>query len=181
MKRFYIRDIQEKDLESYIELINPNKLFHKFNGPYFKPRSLEEINDYTDEIRNNLKNSKLPQNFKKQIIDADNENLVGEVNWYWKSEETNWLEVGIVIYNDNYWGKGIGSTVLPMWINDIFEMFPEIIRVGLTTWSGNKRMIHLANKIGLVKEAEYKNARIVDNTYFDSISYGILKKDWEQI
>jgi len=40
-------------------------------------------------------------------------------------------------------------------------------------------MINLAEKTGLEKEAVYKNARIVDGIYYDSISYGILKKDWD--
>ena len=60
----------------------------------------------------------------------------------------------------------------------MFINFPEIIRIGLTTWSGNTRMMKLAENIGLHKEAEYKKARIVDNEYFDSLSYGILKEDW---
>ncbi|WP_053227937.1 GNAT family N-acetyltransferase [Spirochaeta cellobiosiphila] len=181
MKTYYIRDIQESDLKLYRELIQPDKEYHKFNGPYYKNKTEEEIDVYIQEIRNNLSENKLPQKFKKQIVDSTNENLVGEVNWYWKSEETNWLEVGIVIFNDKYWGKGIGSIILPEWINQVFDMFPEIIRIGLTTWSGNLRMMKLAEKLGLIKEAEFKKARIVDNNYYDSISYGILKENWLQI
>jgi len=38
----------------------------------------------------------------------------------------------------------------------------------------------LAEKIGLKKEAVYRKARIVNNQYFDSISYGILKEEWKE-
>lgn len=41
-------------------------------------------------------------------------------------------------------------------------------------------MMKLAEKLGLEKEAEYRKARIVDGKYYDSISYGILKEDWER-
>lgn len=179
MEAYYIRDIQKNDLNSYRKLIQPEKTFHKFNGPYYKQKTKDEIDLYINEIDNNLENHITPQEYKKQIVDSEKEILVGEVNWYWKSKETNWLEIGIVIFNEEYWGKGIGSIILSKWINKIFEMFPEIIRVGLTTWSGNERMINLAEKTGLEKEAVYKNARIVDGIYYDSISYGILKKDWD--
>jgi len=60
----------------------------------------------------------------------------------------------------------------------IFDRHPNIIRIGLTTWSGNERMIKLAEKLGLKKEAVYRKARIVDGVYYDSISYGFLKEEW---
>ena len=68
-----------------------------------------------------------------------------------------------------------------MWINKIFDKNPELIRIGLSTWSGNTRMMNLAEKLGLKKEAVYRKARIVDNQYYDSISYGILKEEWKNI
>jgi putative hydrolase of HD superfamily len=48
----------------------------------------------------------------------------------------------------------------------------------MTTWSGNTRMMHLAEKLGFVKEAVYRKARIVNGIYYDSVSYGILREEW---
>jgi len=42
-------------------------------------------------------------------------------------------------------------------------------------------MMNLAEKLGLEKEAVYRKARIVDKQYYDSISYGILKEEWQAI
>jgi putative hydrolase of HD superfamily len=39
-------------------------------------------------------------------------------------------------------------------------------------------MMRLAEKLGFIKEAVYRKARIVNNEYYDSISYGILKEEW---
>lgn len=50
--------------------------------------------------------------------------------------------------------------------------------IGSVTWSGNLRMMRLAEKLGLKKEAVYRKARIVDRTYYDSVSYGILRDEW---
>lgn len=182
MKRdIYIREIQLKDLADYKNMIQPGKIYHKFNGPYYTQMTIDEIDDYIKEIHKNICNGDTPMQNKKMIVDKSDDKLVGQVNWYWKSEETHWLEVGIVIFNENYWGKGIGAIALPAWIDEIFLSFPQIIRIGLSTWSGNLRMIKLAKKIGLKKEAEYKNARIVNGIYYDSLSFGILKKEWEYI
>lgn len=40
-------------------------------------------------------------------------------------------------------------------------------------------MLGLAEKLGFKKEAVYRKARIVINEYFDSISYGILREEWD--
>jgi len=66
-----------------------------------------------------------------------------------------------------------------MWIDETFDQNPKLIRLGLSTWSGNERMINLAEKIGLKREAVYRKARIVDKQYYDSVSYGILKEEWK--
>ena len=91
------------------------------------------------------------------------------------------MEIGIIIFNDCYWGHGIGHKALKMWIDEIFDKNPKLIRLGLTTWSGNERMIKLSETIGLKKEAVYRKARIVDNQYYDSVSYGILKEEWKML
>ncbi|MBU3176820.1 GNAT family N-acetyltransferase [Clostridium estertheticum] len=91
------------------------------------------------------------------------------------------MEIGIDIFKDDYWGQGIGYKALEMWIDEVFAKNPKLIRIGLSTWSGNERMMKLAEKIGLKKEAVYRKARIVDNKYYDSVSYGILKDEWEAV
>lgn len=40
-------------------------------------------------------------------------------------------------------------------------------------------MVKLAEKLGLKLEARYRKARIVAGTYYDSVSYGILREEWE--
>lgn len=175
-----LRELEIKDLEDYLYLNNPLREFHKFNGPYYRQRSEEELKKYVEELREQLlKGERNVLKNKKIIANKDTDEIIGQVNWYWKSEETLWMEVGIVIFNENYWGDGIGYTALKMWIDEIFNKNPQFIRIGLTTWSGNIRMMRLAEKLGLKKEAVYRKARIVDNQYYDSVSYGILKEEWQ--
>lgn len=61
----------------------------------------------------------------------------------------------------------------------MFKSKAALVRIGLTTWSGNHGMIRLAEKLGMKKEAHYRRARIVKGEYFDSISYGMLREEWE--
>lgn len=177
--KIQIRKIEKADLSKYKYWRLPIHKYHNFNGPYFRKLTKEEVEDeiktMSEEFEKGNKNP-LP---KKMIITNEQKELIGEVNWYWKSEETNWLEIGVVIFDERNWGKGIGYKSLNLWIEEMFKMKGELVRIGITTWSGNRGMIKLAEKLGMKKEAHYRKARVVRGKYYDSISYGILREEWE--
>ncbi len=179
--KILLRHLKEADIPLYKYWKSPIHKYHDFNGPYFGKPTEKEIEKNIIRIKENLKNGKVNPLGNRMIISNSDEELIGEVNWYWKSKETLWLEIGIVIFDDKNWGKGIGLKALKLWINEIFIQQKEIIRIGLSTWSGNLGMIHLSEKLGMKKEAEYRKARIINGNYFDSISYGILREEWEEI
>jgi len=174
-----LRELKSKDLQDYLYWNHPSREFHKFNGPYYKKLSESELQEYIENIKERLlQGEKNVLKNKKIIANKETDEIIGQVNWYWKSAETLWMEIGIVIFNENYWGNNIGSKALSMWIDEIFSVNPKLVRLGLSTWSGNKRMMKLAEKLGFKKEAVYRKARIVNKQYYDSISYGILKDEW---
>ncbi len=174
-----LRELQISDLDDYLKWKNPSREFHKFNGPYYKIESEKELEELVDNFRKKLlQNKRNVLECKKIIANKKTNEIIGEVNWYWKSEETFWMEIGLVIFNENYWGKGIGAKVLKMWTTEIFKKRPKLVRLGLSTWSGNDRMIGLAKKLGFKEEARFRKARIVDDRYYDSVSYGILREEW---
>lgn len=177
MKDIILRKIKIQDLDSYFELTKPSRKYHEFNGPYFKKKNEIELKLEIENLRKNVQN-KIYSNQSMMIADKETDVLIGQVNWYWKSEETKWMEIGIVVFNEDYWGQGIGYRGLIRWINKIFQENQDIVRLGLTTWSGNKRMMSLAEKLGFICEATYRKARIVKGEYYDSISYGILREEW---
>lgn len=177
-----LRELKLKDLEDYYHWNLPCREFHKFNGPYFKKYTEDELAERISGLRSKLLNGETNVlERKKMIVDSDTDKILGEVNWYWKSEETLWLEIGIVVFNEDYWGKNIGYHAMKAWISEIFSSNAELVRLGLTTWSGNTRMMKLAEKLGFKCEAVYRKARIVENQHYDSISYGLLREEWEEM
>ncbi len=173
-----LRRLKIYDLEKYEYWKSPEHKYHSLNGPYFKKKNISEIKEQIELLKRDLLNGKSVLDNVRIIVNETDE-IIGEVSWYWKSEETYWLEIGIVIFDENFWNKGIGFSALRLWINEVFKEKTEIIRIGITTWSGNDGMIKLAKKLGMKEEARYRKARIVNGKYFDSVSYGILKKEWK--
>lgn len=174
-----LRKLKEQNLKMYGYWKLPTHAYHQLNGPYFKKETAEEIETEIKELKKAFEEGNENPLPRKRMIIYNNNDLIGEVSWYWKSKETKWLEVGVVIFDEQFWKKGIGYQSLKLWIETVFNEKKEIIRIGLTTWSGNIGMLKVAEKLGLNKEAEYKKARIVNGVYYDSISYGILREEWE--
>ncbi|AZQ62228.1 N-acetyltransferase [Flammeovirga pectinis] len=173
-----LRTLTLKDLDEYKFWLLPHHTYQSLNAPYFKKKSVDEIENYIHQLRIEFENKVNPLPHKKIITNETNK-LIGEVTWRWRSEETNWMEIGIVVFNPEFWHQGIGYKALCIWIDSLFLERPDLVRLGLTTWSGNEGMMKLSKKLGMKKEAQFRNARIINGKYFDSISYGILRSEWE--
>nr|WP_319485026.1 GNAT family protein [uncultured Cohaesibacter sp.] len=175
-----LRPIKLEDLPQYRKLIAPTQAFHRLNGPYLGMPTAADQNKKIMEFGFELTKPNPSFNFEL-IFEEEDGRILGEVSYYWKDQRTNWLEVGIVLFNQTDWGRGIGTVALPLWIDRQLTERPALVRIGLTTWSGNAGMMALAERIGLKLEACYRKARILDGKYFDSLSYGILREDWNQL
>lgn len=108
-----------------------------------------------------------------------NDDIVwGIVSNYFEDSQSVWLEVGEVIHDGLNWNKGIGTRALKLLVDHIFNTLPQV-RVGLTPWSGNQRMIRVAQKLGMQLEARIRKVRLYEENYYDSIRMGILREEWE--
>ena len=105
---------------------------------------------------------------------------VGDVSSYWVDQNTDWLETGIVIHDKEFWNGGYGTEAYKSWIDFLFDS-AGLRRLGMSTWSGNIRMMKVAENIGMKLEARIRDARIVDGEYFDAIKMGILRSEWEAL
>ena len=155
---------------------NQNPEWTKWNAPYFK--DYHAYPSFSDFKQSSVAEYLLSDSCKCICL---NEKAVGMVSKNWIDEATRWLEVGIVIYNSEYWHGGIGTKALKMWTNEIFKQHPELEHIGLTTWTGNPRMMHLAEKIGYTKEAQIRKVRYFQGVHYDSVKYGVLREEWEKM
>jgi putative hydrolase of HD superfamily len=119
---------------------------------------------------------------RKQVVIADlaTDRFIATTHWNWKLKETNWRNVGIDIYDPRHRGKGLGYEALGLWTEHLFDALPEIVRLGIGTWSGNLPMVGLATKLGFLEEARYRRAVIVEGKYYDAVGYGVLREEWKE-
>lgn len=173
-----LRSIRSSDYPILYDLIygEDEPEWKKWDAPYFPlvPISFEE---YSTKMSEQSGPAGEPES--EMIIEAGGE-TVGIITYYWEHRSSNWLEIGIVIYNSNYWNGGYGKEALRIWISYLFKNLP-IVRVGLTTWSGNVRMIRAAEKVGMCLEGRMRKCRIYQGVYYDSIRMGMLREEWDEL
>ncbi len=175
-----LRDWILADLEVYAEWMQPHHQWHQLDGPYYARPTSEGVQGIIHNLRRRIPESDFPTpRLRLVIADQASDRFLGTMSWYWISEETAWLAVGIVIHDPAEWGKGRGYEALGLWSEYLFHTLPQIVRLDLRTWSGNRGMIRLAEKVGYREEACFRKARIVDGQYYDGLGYGILREEWE--
>ena len=167
-----IRPVTIEDLPSLWQLAYKDESpeWKKWDAPYFEYKALtwEEFEAKKDDI--------IDQDW---AIEIDGK-VVGIVSYYWEHKPSSWLEMGIDIYDPQYWSGGYGTKALSLWIDHLFQTLP-LVRVGFTTWSGNYRMIRVGEKLGMQMEARLRKCRYYNGMYYDSIRMGLLREEWEAV
>lgn len=171
-----IRHWNNDDFLIYKKWHDGNFKWMALNGPYYPTKTIDDVNKEIQHIKTSLNNNEIIQ--RMVIAETNTNKLIGTVSWYWQSKATNWISIGLALYDDSYWNKGLGYQALGLWCEYLFNRFPTIVRLDLRTWSGNLGMMKLAEKAGFQLEARFRKARIVDGKYYDSIGYGILREEW---
>ena len=159
--------------------MQPGHKWQELDGPYYPKATADEVLKKIDALHILIEGGSWPTPcFDLPVVDRESDRLIGRVNRYWQSEETQWLSLGIQIFDPRGWGRGLGFEALGAWTDHLFHSMPELLRLDLRTWSGNRGMMRLAEKLGFREEARFRRARIVDGEAYDAMGYGILREEW---
>jgi RimJ/RimL family protein N-acetyltransferase len=104
---------------------------------------------------------------------------IGWVNSYWVDKNSCWRDCGINIAEDDLWGQGLGREAFALWVDYLFGTW-DLPRLGMGTWGGNVRMMHLAARVGMHEEAHFADARIVEGKRYDAVRWGMTRSQWER-
>jgi len=177
--RVVLRDIRLDDLDAYAHWMHPDHLWQSFDGPYYGKTDPADIPAQIEKLRETIESGafQTPRT-RLAIADRATDALIGSVSWYWHEKATRWPAAGIVVYDPANWSRGLGYEALGLWVDYWFAALPDAHRLTLATWSGNAGMMRLAEKLGFREEARYREQRVVDGAYYDSMGYGVLRREW---
>ncbi|SJL83825.1 GNAT family N-acetyltransferase [Vibrio palustris] len=168
-----LRAATPEERDSLYELVVRDTSWTAHNAPYLSSQC-PTIEEFTQQHF-----TALCLGEDKRLITVNGQ-PVGTVSYYWESRESRWLDIGIVIYDPDYWAQGVGYNALILWISHLFEEF-DLPRIGLSTWSGNIQMLRCAHKLGLKEEGRVRCVRYYQGQYYDNVFMGVLKEEWNEI
>ena len=174
-----LRDRIAGDVEAFIRWQTSGEWL-AFDAPWEQAGKPEpDIQTLRDKFRERCEEK--PETPRKSaMISLPDGPAIGWVNRYThKGSEDAWL-IGIDICEDECLNRGLGTQALILWKNYLFAN-SNYHRLGLETWSFNKRMIRVAQKLGFVLEGTQRQVRKWQDEWLDLHNYGMLREEWERL
>lgn len=177
-ERVLLRDRDHADLQDYLRWWKIPE-WQRWDAPWeTQSMQIDEAEMVMRFAPRPRKDLRLPR--RTLEVDTSEGQHIGWVSRYWVDRDTGWLEIGINLPEAEVWGRGLGTEALALWTEHIFSE-TELARVGLRTWSGNHRMLRVAEKLGFIVEARFRHARVVEGSRYDAVGCGMLREEWESL
>ena len=184
-KGIILRDFIESDIEKRIYWETVENEWQLWDGPWeyeglTDEEKEENLNSYIKTMRRwveydkNLGLDTIRYRFQI-VIDNENQDYIGWCSAYCIDEDCNYTEedgllaVGIDIPDSKARGKGYGVKALCMFIKYLLDK--GIDDIYTQTWSGNERMVHIAEKIGFEEHRRKNDFRVVRGKKYNGLTF----------
>jgi len=176
-KLINLRTTKWADLDDYERWNNPKLKAFQFDGPWYKKKD-PPLSAVINWRKRWLEGDRKPS-YPFLEIETKKGVHIGWVVMYYDEKEPHAPEFGIGIYEDEYWGKGMGTEATYLWVDYLFNT-RNFTRLGFCTWEGNKGMIRIGEKLGFIEEARIRKVCEVNGIFYDKIRMGILRSEWKE-
>ena len=160
-------DFPEEGLSAIVKWRNDGEV-NKYLRPGYG--TLEEVRDWYHGYFSSCGNQLL-------AIKAD-DNLIGYCTIEGVDRANNKCEVGIVLGERAYWGKGIGSSVIRELLQRAFTDL-RMHRVEAVMHEDNIASVRCFTRVGFLLDGRLRDAKFRDGRYVDLLVYSILHEEWE--
>ncbi len=169
--RMYLRGLTERDLEGdWYRWFNDVEVTYFQDKGYF-PNTLEKQTVYYETIKNSNSDVVLA------IIDATTDKHIGNVGLHQISWIHRTAELGIVIGEKEFWGKGFGKQAWRLITQYGFETL-NLHKIYATVLTGNQPSLACAFASGYKIEGTQEEQIYKHGRYFDLILVGLTRSSW---
>jgi RimJ/RimL family protein N-acetyltransferase len=170
-KKVYLRGLDEADLEGrYFQWFNDqDNTRYMYNGAF--PNSRAKMRSFFDKVT--LGNSDIVL----AIVNVGDGVHVGNVGLH----NINWVyrcaELGIIIGEKKYQGRGIATEAMRLFLGHAFQRL-NLHKVYLLTDANNESAIRAFQKVGFVQEGLLREDCFRNGKFSNSVYMGCLLKDF---
>lgn len=190
-KNIGLRDLTESDIKDRIYWEKVETEWQQWDAPWeYEGLSEEEkeneFKDYVNSLHKRVERCRnMPAEQKRYTFEivtlGEKTKHIGWVSAYSIDENCNFIEgdghctVGIDIPDRSDRGQGYGGEALCAFINYLHGWGEQDFYT--QTWSGNRKMIHLAEKMGFEEYRRKEGIRLVQGKKYDGLTFRL---DWEK-
>ena len=103
--------------------------------------------------------------------------LIGQCGLFRQDALARTAEVGIIIGDREYWGRGYGRDALNLLLDYGFRI-RNLRRIWLSVHSSNARAIRAYAAVGFVEEGRLREQAWSAGGYVDLLQMGLLRREW---
>lgn len=112
------------------------------------------------------------------ICSNDTQEHIGNIKIDFHDKKANVSELGLLIGNKNYWGKGIGTEACRLIIDYGFTVM-QLRKLYLAVYEQNQHAKKLYEKLGFKLEATLRKHIAARGNYYDKYLMGIFKEEFK--
>jgi RimJ/RimL family protein N-acetyltransferase len=110
-------------------------------------------------------------------IETKDGTYIGNIGLNGIERENRRAQLGIIIGDKRFWGKGYGTDAIRALLDWAFR-YLNLNRISLTVFAYNERAIRCYRKAGFQYEGKMRQARYTDGQYYDELVMGVLRDEF---
>jgi RimJ/RimL family protein N-acetyltransferase len=178
-ERVLLRDPRPEDAEARVRWVTVETAWQEWDAPWEGPSLVPP--ERAEQHRRKLREQKPeppPTPRKRLYIERIGGPVLGWVGRY-TDQADGTIRLGLDICESAYWGQGLGTEALRLWVGYLFDNL-DVDRLGTATWSGNERMIRCAEKCGFVIVEREPGVREVRGRKYDALKFVLTRERWAE-
>ena len=168
-ERIYLREVIESDVDgNYLRWMNDIEVTQYLECRFF-PATPEDLRIYVRTIRANRNSLFLAMIVKETGEHVGNIKL-GPIDWHHASGD-----IGLIIGEKAYWGKGIAKEAIKLVVNHAFHTL-QLHKVTASCYATNVASIRAFERLGFAREGIRKSQFLSNGHYVDQVMLGLVRQ-----
>jgi RimJ/RimL family protein N-acetyltransferase len=112
-------------------------------------------------------------------IDTAEGGHIGWISYYYLGEQAEYPTIGVCLPEEDIWGQGYGTEAVRLLTDYLFQE-ADLAEVRTGTWTGNVRMMRVAQKCGFIETGRHPHeARVtVRGEPLVMVEFALTRAEW---
>lgn len=167
---FYLREISIEDCdEKYLSWMNDSEI-NKFLESRFMTHTIDSLKNFVTAMKNS------ENNILFAIVDKKSDEHIGNIKLGNIHPIHKYADIGLIIGDKNYWGRGIATNAIELVSRYAFDEF-NLRKVFAGVYENNIGSIKAFEKCGFKKAYTKKDTYFFDGKFIDAFVFELYNKN----